>query len=119
MLSRGGDENFPQKNLLYVPDEHAQLRQLQSKFDRLSTFLYRQFSSKSINSIHSRPLTIWTFFDRSKQVDTDSRTMASSKVFEYIATQVLNKGSRAVLSKQIVLSLQSETKNDGKNRTCF
>lgn len=109
----------PPCNLLYVFDEHAQLRQLRSKFDRLSTYLCRRFSSRYTNSIHTRPLTIWTFCDRSRQVDTDSSIVASSKLFKYIATQVLNKGSQAVLSKKIVISLQSEAKENGKIERVF
>lgn len=94
MLSRGDDENLSQKNLLYLFNEHAQLRQLRSKFDRLSTYLCRRFTSKYTNSIHTRPLTIWMFCDRSKQVNTNRSAIVSSKMFKYIATQVLNEGSQ-------------------------
>jgi hypothetical protein len=42
---------FSNQQLLYPFDEHAQLRQLKSKFDRLSTYLCYQFSSKFTNDV--------------------------------------------------------------------
>ncbi|KAI7895220.1 uncharacterized protein EV154DRAFT_559636 [Mucor mucedo] len=45
--------------LLYPFDEFSQLRQIRSKFDKLSTYLCYRFSSKYTNDCRSRPLTIW------------------------------------------------------------
>ncbi|KAG1170782.1 hypothetical protein G6F70_000744 [Rhizopus microsporus] len=70
-----------------------QLRQLRSKFDRLSTYLYHRFSSKFTNDVQTRPWTIWTIADRSHNQDRDSSAVAASKLFKHIATQVVGQWS--------------------------
>ncbi|CEJ00135.1 hypothetical protein RMCBS344292_14201 [Rhizopus microsporus] len=70
-----------------------QLRQLRSKFDRLSTYLCHRFSSKFTNDVQTRPWTIWTIADRSHNQDRDSSAVAASKLFKHIATQVVGQWS--------------------------
>ncbi|KAI8884718.1 hypothetical protein K501DRAFT_271523 [Backusella circina FSU 941] len=99
--------------LLYPFDEHAQLRQLRSKFDRLSTYLCYRFSSKFTNDVRTRPWTIWTIADRSHNQDRDSSVVAASKLFKHIATQVWENGAEASLSLNTITSLKRQFKQSG------
>ncbi|CEP13964.1 hypothetical protein [Parasitella parasitica] len=98
------------QHLLYSFDEHAQLRQLRSKFDRLSTYLCYRFSSKFTNDIRTRPWTIWTIADRSRNQDRDSSAVAASKLFKHIATEVWKSGAEASLSLHTITSLKCQCK---------
>ncbi|KAG2214148.1 hypothetical protein INT45_012097 [Circinella minor] len=93
---------FSNQQLSYMFDEHAQLRQVKSKFDRLSTYLCYCFSSKFTNDVRTRPYTIWTIVDRSRNQDRHSSVMASSKFFKHIAAQVWDKGAMATLKLDFV-----------------
>lgn len=69
--------------LLYPFDEFAQLRQLGSKFDKVSTYLCYRFSSRYTNDYRTRPFTIWTLADRSTNRDEDFTNKSVSKLFRY------------------------------------
>ncbi|KAG2207969.1 hypothetical protein INT47_010953 [Mucor saturninus] len=107
------------QHLLYPFDEHAQLRQLRSKFDRLSTYLCYRFSSKFTNDVRTRPYTIWTIADRSRNQDIDSSAVASSKLFKHIATQVWENGAEASLSLNTITSLKRQFKQSGNVERIF
>jgi hypothetical protein len=96
--------------LLYPFDEFAQLRQLRSKFDKVSTYLCYRFSSKYTNDYRTRPFTIWTLADRSTNRDEDSTNKSVSKLFRYIATSVWKKGEEALLEQEFVVSLRDQCK---------
>ncbi|KAI7852866.1 hypothetical protein BDC45DRAFT_512735 [Circinella umbellata] len=113
------ESDLPTSKLLYPFDEHAQLRQLRSKFDRLSTYLCYRFSSKSTIDVRSRPYTIWTIADRSRNDDRDSSVVASSRLFKHIAAQVWAKGTAATLKLDFVKSLKSMCKERGTNEKIF
>ncbi|KAL0143437.1 hypothetical protein V8B55DRAFT_1043754 [Mucor lusitanicus] len=108
-----------QQHLLYPFDEHAQLRQLRSKFDRLSTYLCYRFSCKFTNDIRTRPITIWTIADRSRNQDRDSSVVAASKLFKHIATQVWENGAEASLDLNTIASLKSQSKQGGNVERIF
>ncbi|KAI8993315.1 hypothetical protein BDB01DRAFT_775879 [Pilobolus umbonatus] len=101
------------QHLLYPFDEYAQLRQLRSKFDRLSTYLCYRFSSKFTNDVRTRPWTIWTIADRSRNQDNDSSVVAASNLLKHIATQVWRNGVEASLNLNIVTSLKRRCKQSG------
>ncbi|KAI9473877.1 MAG: hypothetical protein EXX96DRAFT_579737 [Benjaminiella poitrasii] len=86
------DEIGSRQVLLYPFDEFAQLRQLRSKFDKVSTYLYYRFSSKYTNDCRTRPFTIWTLADQSTNRDEDSTNKSVFKLFRYIAVSVWKKG---------------------------
>ncbi|RCH79443.1 hypothetical protein CU097_002626 [Rhizopus azygosporus] len=105
------------QHLLYPFDEHAQLRQLRSKFDRLSAYLCYRFLSRFTNAVRTRPWTIWAIADRSHNQDRDSSVVAASKLFKHITTQVWNNG--AVASLNIVTSLKRQCKQGGRVEEIF
>ncbi|KAI7866879.1 hypothetical protein BDF14DRAFT_1808756 [Spinellus fusiger] len=96
--------------LLYPFDEFAQLRQLRSKFDKVSTYLCYRFSSKYTNDYRTRLFTIWTLADRSTHRDEDSTNKSVSKLFRNIATSVWKKGEKALLKQEFVVSLRDKCK---------
>lgn len=96
--------------LLYLSDEFAQLHQLRSKFDKISTYLCYWFSSKYLNGCRTRPFTIWTLADHSTHRDEDSINKSVSKLFRYIATSVWKKGEEALLGQEFVVSLRDQCK---------
>jgi hypothetical protein len=97
---------------LYPFDKYSQLRQVRSKFDRPSTYLCYQFSSKYTNDICSRPLTIWTLADRSRNQDRDFSGVATSKLVRHIASKVWKKGAEASLDQNTVASLRTNAPNN-------
>lgn len=106
---------LPHQHQLYPFDEYSQLRQVRSKFDRPSIYLCYRFSSKYTNDIRSRPLTIWTLADRSRNQDRDSSGVAASKLFRHIASQVWKKGAEASLDQNTVAFLRTQcTKQQGE-----
>ncbi|GAA5817048.1 hypothetical protein MFLAVUS_010584 [Mucor flavus] len=90
------------QHLLYPFDEHAHLRQVRSKFDRLSTYLCYQLSSKCTNDVRTRSWKVWTIADRSRNQDRDSSGVAVSKLFKHVTTQVWDNGAEASLTLNIV-----------------
>ncbi|CAO3688329.1 unnamed protein product [Rhizopus stolonifer] len=108
-----------EQHLLYPFDEYAQLRQLRSKFDRLSTFLCYRFSSKFTNDVRTRPWTIWTIADRSRNQDKYSSVVAASNLLKHIATQVWRNGGEASLNLNIVTSLKRQCKQSGSIEKIF
>ncbi|CEG75153.1 hypothetical protein RMATCC62417_10250 [Rhizopus microsporus] len=107
------------QHLLYPFDEHAPLRQLRSKFDRLFICLCYRFSSKYTNDVRTRPWAIWTIADRSHNQDRDSSVVAVSKLFKHIATQVWDNGAVASLNLNIVTSLKRQCKQGGRVEEIF
>lgn len=89
-------------------DVLCQLRQVRSKFNKLSTYtLCRASSYSTANHIH-KLLTIWNFCDRQGvKVVSGSFAKEGSKLFKAIALEVIKKGRNAVLKKEALLDLCS------------
>lgn len=108
-----------QQNLLYPFDEYAQLRQLRSKFDRLFAYLCYWSSSKFTNDVRTRPWTIWTIADRSRNQNRGSSVVAASKLFKHIATQVWENRAEASSSSNAITPLKRQFKQSGNVERIF
>ncbi|CEP07083.1 hypothetical protein [Parasitella parasitica] len=91
------------QRLLYPFDQYSQLRQLRSKFHRLSTYLCCRSSSEFTNDIRARPLTIWTLADHDHHGSGDSDGRLASCLFRSIVSSVWGKGDQAAIDVRLAL----------------
>ncbi|SAM02204.1 hypothetical protein [Absidia glauca] len=64
-LQQRGFKDLPIREL-YPFDEYAQLRQVQSKFHRTTTYLLSRSCSTFTNDLCSRPVTTWTLAEHNR-----------------------------------------------------
>lgn len=77
----------------------AQLRQVRSKFNRLSTFSLCRASSSVTDFIAYRPFTIWTLLNNDSNQVTESQARWVSRLFQSIALAVIKEGQNVRLKK--------------------
>lgn len=91
-----------------------QLKQVRSKFHRLSTYGMCRASSSFSRLLQYQPTTIWTLCEQDSNQQTDSAAKLASRVFRVIALEVIKHGpeARLVLKdvKEIVDRVQPGTR---------
>ncbi|CEG80196.1 hypothetical protein RMATCC62417_14565 [Rhizopus microsporus] len=74
-----------------------QLKQVRSKFDKLSTYTRCRVSSDFTSPLELQPCTIWTLVDQDTTNSNLSQERLASNVFQKIAINVIRNGENAVI----------------------
>lgn len=74
------------------------LKQVRSKFDRLSTYTRCRSSSSITSRLEFQPVTIWTLSNQETNQSVMSQEKIASLLFREVANQVISYGNDAVLN---------------------
>ncbi|KAG0162387.1 hypothetical protein DFQ30_002187 [Apophysomyces sp. BC1015] len=91
-------------------DALAQLKQVRSKFDHISTYTMCRASSSFTNNHLCRPYTIWTFADYDSPQVVEAQAKKASKVFQHIGLSVIGSGPQAELEVGQIQQILPECK---------
>lgn len=103
------DENTVQLETFHI---FNQLRQLRSKYHRLSTYLLCRAPSCFAIAHSRQPYTVYTIGD-SDSSDDDTDYKMASRLFKQVASQVLLKSHDAQLEVQVLERLEVQISNKG------
>lgn len=91
-------------------DALAQLKQVRSKFDHISTYTMCRASSSFTNNHLCRPYTIWTLADYDSPQVVESQAKKASKAFQHIGLSVIRSGPQAELDVGQIQQILPECK---------